>query len=74
MLRIGDEYVRTGRYDSETHHLIVQATVPESLPEQQERFLIARLSEAVDAAEEWARRRGVADSLPALRTVLDRLG
>jgi hypothetical protein len=74
VLRIGDEYVRTGRYDSRTRHLMVQATVPESLPEQPGRFLISRLSEAVDAAELWARRRRVADSLPALRTILDRLG
>lgn len=74
VLPINDEYVRAGRYDSQTRHLMVQATVPESLPKQPDRFLISRLSEAVDAAEEWARRRGVAYSLPALRTVLDRLG
>ena len=74
VLQIGDEYVRTGRYDSRTRHLMVQATVPEALPEQPDRFLISRLSDALDAAEEWARRRGVADSLPALRTILDSLG
>jgi hypothetical protein len=73
VLRPSNEYARAGRYDSETCHLMVQATVPQSLPEQPDRFLVARLSEAVDAAEEWARRRGLADSLPALRTVLARL-
>ena len=72
--QISDEYVRTGRYDCRTRHLMVQATVPEALPEQPDRFLISRLSDALDAAEEWARRRGVADSLPALRTILDSLG
>jgi hypothetical protein len=35
VLRISEPYVRTGRYDSRTRHLMVQATVPESLPEQQ---------------------------------------
>lgn len=74
VLRIDDGYVRTGRYDSRTRHLMVQATVPDSVPDDPDRFLLNRIAEAVDTAEEWARRRGMADGLPALRTILDRLG
>jgi len=71
VLRVNGDYVRTRRYDARTRHLMVQATVPEITPDDPDRFLLARLTEAVNAAEEWARRRGVANELPALRSILD---
>jgi hypothetical protein len=73
VLPVDGEYVRTGRYDSRTRHLMVQVTVPESPPEDPDGLVLSRLAEAIAEAEEWVRRRGVADSLPGLHTVLDRL-
>ena len=60
-------------YDSRLRHLMVQATVPELPPEDPNGFLASRLFEAVVEAEERVRRRGVAESLPELREILDRL-
>ena len=37
VLPIDHDYVRTGRYDSKTRHLMVQATVPESVPDDPDR-------------------------------------
>jgi len=74
VLQFEDEYVRTGHYDPRTRHLMVQATVPQTLPADPDRFLLARLSEAVGEAEDWVRRRGVADDLPALRALVEGFG
>jgi hypothetical protein len=73
VLDFDEEYVRTGRYDSRTRHLMVQATFPRIAPADPEGFLLARLSEAVGEAEHWVRQRGVADSLPGLRRLVESL-
>lgn len=67
------EYVRTGRFDRRTRHLMVQVTVPEALPEDVDTFLLERLSEAVAEAEAWAKRRGVADELRSVRELVHEL-
>jgi hypothetical protein len=74
VLKFDEEYVRTGRYDTRTRHLMVQATLPQTGPADPDHFPLGRLSAAIDAAEEWVRRRGVANDLPALRELVQRLG
>ncbi len=74
VVQFDEEYVRTGRYDARSRLLMVQVTVPQAAPDEPDRFLLTRLSEAVGEAEEWVRRRGVADDLPALRELVEGLG
>jgi hypothetical protein len=71
VLQFDGEYVRSGRYDSVTRHLMVQATAPKEMPA--DRLLLARLSQAVGQAVEWFRHRGVAFNLPALRALIQSL-
>lgn len=65
--------VRTGRYRKQQNHLLVQAAVfPEEVADAPAE--VARLlGEAVAEAENWARRRRVADSLDALRSLVSAL-
>jgi lysophospholipase L1-like esterase len=65
--------VRTGRYSAKQRHLLVQAAlVPTDgvHPDAQAREL---LRAAVSEAERWARERGLADSLPGLHSLVDRV-
>jgi len=73
VLGVEGDYVRTGSYDYRARLLLVQATVPEALSDDPDRYVFCRLAEAVSKAEEWVRSRGVADSLPGLHIILDRL-
>lgn len=67
------EYVRTGRYDARSRLLVVQATVPQAVPDDPAKFLRVRLREAVEVAEAWAKGRQLADDLAALRNLVDGL-
>ena len=61
------EGVRTGHYSRARHALIVQAALPQDPSAPYEEVVRTLLLAAVDAAEEFARRRKIAESLPQLR-------
>lgn len=65
------EGVRTGYYSKKDNLLIVQAAVPEEPPADALGMLRTLLASAIDAAEEWARRRGLAPDLGALRQCVE---
>lgn len=67
------EGVRTGHYSKKEASLIVQAALPEDAPDDIEGHLKRLLVAAVDEAERWARRRGVASDLRSLREVASSL-
>jgi hypothetical protein len=67
------EGVRTGHFSRTKNWLIVQAALPETPPDDIEEDLLDRLRSAIREAEEWARRRGIADGLPELYSVVDNL-
>jgi len=65
--------VRAGRYSAKQRHLLVQAAlVPAEIehPDSQARDL---LRAAVAEAERWAQVRGLADSLPELHALVERV-
>jgi hypothetical protein len=64
--------VRTGRFSKEDNLLMVQVALPEEVPPDAERYLIDAVHEALDEAERWANKRGIASDLPSLRAILDR--
>jgi hypothetical protein len=53
--------------------LIMQAALPENAPEDVEGHLKRLLLAAVDEAERWADRRGIASDLRSLREVASSL-
>lgn len=63
--------VRTGKFSRAERLLMVQVALPERPPDDVDSDLRARLVSAVDEAERWARERGVADSLEAIRRILE---
>jgi hypothetical protein len=65
--------VRTGRYAPADRHLLVQAALPEELPDEPEAYLITLLQQAIDAAAQFARKKGVADDLVELRELVSSL-
>ncbi|GAA4361697.1 hypothetical protein [Angustibacter luteus] len=67
--------VRTGRYDRHTHVLVVQVAMGNHAPVDGDRrtVLVNLVADALDEAERYAKRRGLADSLPELRQVLRQL-
>lgn len=69
------EGVRTGRFSKKLMLLAVQVAVQDTEAEEPERTatLLAGLAEAVEQAEVWARRKGIADSLPDLRDIASNL-
>lgn len=65
--------VRTGHFDKNTSHLIVQAALdakPGSHPQEE---LMSLLDMAVDVAEQFARKRGLGDDLSVQRALLRNL-
>ncbi len=62
--------VRTGRYSSKDKHLLVQAATPAEPPDDPRPLLLGLLADAVSAATEFARRRGLAADLPELRSIV----
>jgi hypothetical protein len=65
--------VRTGRYTSATRHLLVQAAVPRELPEDPVAVLRQLMTDAIDEAARYARRKNIADDLPELRAIVAQL-
>jgi hypothetical protein len=62
--------VRTGRFDKKASRLIVQAAVPEGPIEDRSKVVVALLEHAIDAAEEWASKQKVSESLVEIRSIL----
>jgi hypothetical protein len=69
-LRPDFEGVRTGSFSRAASALIVQVALPEETPDDVEEYLRESLVAAVDEAERWAQRRGIAGDLGALRGIL----
>jgi hypothetical protein len=68
------EGVRTGHLSKKKRWLIFQAALPESPPGGDiDADLLDRLKEAIAEAEAWAKRRKIADDLPALHRIVDKL-
>lgn len=65
--------VRTGLFDADPPHLMVQAAVPELAAPGEPEVLRILLAGAIDAAEKFAQEHGIADSLQDLRRLLDSL-
>ena len=66
--------VRTSAYRRrDNNHLMVQATVPPSPPDDPRSYLVVRLREAVEEAERWAARKGIAQRFAWPRSILSRL-
>jgi hypothetical protein len=61
--------VRTGRFSKSDSHLLVQAAVPAGPVEDRRRVLLALLTEGIREAEAFARERGIAESLDAIRAI-----
>jgi hypothetical protein len=59
---------RTGSFSRKRSLLMVQVAVPEKPPSDVDAEVRRRLLAALDKAELWARKRGVADDLGALKT------
>jgi hypothetical protein len=66
------EGVRTGRYWKEDCVLMVQIAIPQMpVPPDAKSYLLSRMQEAVTAAEDYGRRRGLTDgSLEEIRSIL----
>jgi hypothetical protein len=67
------EGVRTGRFDRADSLLIVQAAVPARTPTEAQRPLLDLLDAAVAAAERFAKREKLAESLDGLRGLVERV-
>lgn len=67
------EGVRTGRFSKGDRLLLVQVALPDEVPDSPDSYLRGALSNAIDEAEGWARRRSLAPDLQALRELVARL-
>ena len=65
--------MRTGHYSKKDSSLIVQAGLPVDAPDDADGHVKRLLVEAIDAAEEWARRHSVAPDLKASRELASQL-
>jgi hypothetical protein len=72
MLKPEFEGVRTGRFSKAMQLLMVQVAVPEAVPPDPDEYLLDAVGAAIDEAERWAKRRGMATNLDALRTIAQR--
>ncbi len=72
-VQIDFEGVRTGRFSRAKRHLMVQAALPERPTLPYDEILRALMVASIDAAQAFAKRRKVADSLPELRDLVGRL-
>ena len=68
------EGVRTGRFSKKDCHLMVQASVPAGPVDDRRAVLLRLLLQAVEEAEAFSRKRGIAQSLDVIRAVAQRLG
>ncbi|TXK17711.1 hypothetical protein [Homoserinibacter sp. GY 40078] len=67
------EGVRTGRFSKKDSHLMVQAAVPPGEVSDRHEVLLNLLREAIDEAESFARRKGIAENLASIRALVDSL-
>lgn len=65
--------VRTGRFSRKRKLLMVQVALPMEPPADIDNYLRSTLHDALVEAEEWAKRRGIADNLAGLRSLTDSL-
>jgi hypothetical protein len=72
MLKPEFEGVRTGRFSQPLRLLMVQVALPETVPPDPEGYLLDAIGAAIDMAERWAKRRGLASDLDALRRIVQR--
>lgn len=66
--------VRLGRFNTRNSRLVVQVAVPREPVQDKSAYLIARLSEALEAAERFAVSRGYLGGLPQLKRLAAKLG
>lgn len=64
------EGVRTGRFSKQDSHLMVQAAIQTTSDAADRSALLCLLADALDEAEAFARKRGIADHLAELRAIL----
>jgi hypothetical protein len=62
--------VRTGRFSKRDNELMLQVALPESQPPDSEAYVRGAAIDAIDEAERWAIRRGVAADLAELRSIV----
>ncbi|TXK17710.1 hypothetical protein [Homoserinibacter sp. GY 40078] len=67
------EGVRTGRFSRRDSHLMVQAAVPPGEVSDRYEVLLNLLGEAIDEAESFARRKGIAENLDSIRALVESL-
>lgn len=72
-VEIDFEGVRTGSFSRAKRDLIVQAALPEHPAVPYDEILRSLMVASIDAAEAFAKRRKLADSLPELRDLVGRL-
>jgi hypothetical protein len=64
---------RTGRFSKADALLMVQVALPAEAPEDPWAYLVDEMRNALDEAESWAARRGIAANLEELKAVVDRI-
>lgn len=64
------EGVRTGHFSKRSSLLMVQVALPEKPPEDIDADLKARVIEALNEAERWARKKQITDDLSQLRKLV----
>ena len=67
------EGVRTGRFDRRANRLVVQAAIPRSPVDGKREMLVTALLAAIDEAERYVVRKGLAEGLPEIRTLVGRV-
>ena len=65
--------VRTGSYFKEDNVLMVQVAVETAPPPNPAKAVYELAAAAIDAAEGWARSKGIADDLSSLKSFTERL-
>ena len=68
------EGVRTGRFFKSVPLLIVQAAVPSDEVDDPQSIIVELLHEAISVAEQYAKKKGIATQLTAVRGIADKLG
>lgn len=68
------EGVRTGRFSKSVPLLMVQAAVPSDEVDDPRSIIVGLLHDAVDVAEQYAKKKGIASQLTAIRGIADELG
>lgn len=67
------EGVRTGRFDRRANRLAVQAAITPSPIDAKREMLVTLLLSAIDEAERYVVRKGLAEGLPEIRALVGRV-